>query len=123
MHNTNVVNMSLSTAIRLGSMLGPQGFFRRRHYVDSETIATCAVGAAEAAIDGNVFIVFPILLSPFTTCCKDGYSAGDVYAHISHLNDHHRWTREHIADWVERIENAQELTTITTTTELAEVPA
>jgi hypothetical protein len=27
---------------------------------------------------------------------------------IFHLNDHHHWTREQIADWVETIERAQE---------------
>jgi hypothetical protein len=26
---------------------------------------------------------------------------------ILHLNDHHKWTREQIADWVQTIEDAQ----------------
>lgn len=96
--------MTLSEAIRLGSMLHPQGFARFHGYShDQASIVTCALGAAEDA--GYRIVDMPILrmaaTCPASEWCRVCHCVYDV---IIHLNDEHRWTREAIADWVETIE-------------------
>jgi hypothetical protein len=103
--------MRLSEAIRLGSMMNPQGFgwFSRGQQ-------TCAIGAAHKAIGGfkNVPEEWAAVLSVASAECPacshvritDANSrAGGAI--IVHLNDYHRWSRERIADWVESVERAQ----------------
>lgn len=104
--------MKLSTAIRLGAMLKPQGFGK---YLEDE--ATCALGAALDArgVFGTHFReseLFPIILilSPGCPICDERSYGGDVGSTIFHLNDDHLWTRERIADWVETVEAAQDTT-------------
>lgn len=113
--------MKLSEAIRLGSMMKPQGFYRlfdhRGH--------TCAMGAACEAIGVDLQEMFALsvhvgsakimnkyiesgwgeLIRQQAPCPECGFIDG--YLPITHLNDTHRWTREAIADWVETIEDAQ----------------
>lgn len=109
--------MRLSEAIRLGSMIRPQGF--ERLYVDG---GSCAAGAALEAVgrwkDGmfalglwgaigqeiNAFPGLPPLHRQECPTCQGGVMMGDWYSALIHLNDHHRWTREQIADWVEKVE-------------------
>ena len=111
--------MTLSEAIRLGSMLGPQ---IRGHFVGPDH-SSCALGAAMIAVGYHnrlatrwelkvlLKALFPITTSivrcpscgaAVRTRCLVGYLAGCIV----HLNDAHRWTREQIADWVETIEQA-----------------
>jgi len=91
--------MTLSEAMRLGAMLKPQGFgiWRRNE-------ASCAM---DAVVDGSgatwemLSQQFPILKIGQLRCpvCQSwNTNVGSV---IMHLNDHHRWTRERIADWIE----------------------
>ena len=111
--------MKLSEAIRLGSMLNPQGFINqcdgtpegRRAAIDGET--TRALVAAHRAIgdtSGSWTIGWPwIAAHGISVCPQCGQqSEYGVFITIIHLNDFHRWTREQIADWVETIERAQE---------------
>lgn len=111
--------MKLSEAIRLGSMLRPQGF---------QSIAkegrTCAIGAAYEAVGIDCAALksksiperFAIIglhlpqvlatdLIPCPACARLHNGVGYT---IPHLNDHHRWTREQIADWVETLESAEQ---------------
>jgi hypothetical protein len=104
--------MRLSDAIRLGAMTGPQtmGALRR------ET-RTCALGAAYVAAGilnkgdrasmATALAAFPILgaaaACPHCAWTLRGGSVTVAYL-ILHLNDHHRWTREAIADWVQTLE-------------------
>lgn len=99
----------MSEAIRLGSMMAPQGFDM---FMDGEG-HTCALGAAGAAVgvdfQGTMLHpskVWPALLEAVPCPTGDGYHYALVLV-ISHLNDLHRWTREQIADWVETVESPQ----------------
>lgn len=119
--------MKLSEAIRLGAMLKPQAFGE----VNSSK-GTCALGAAfeaaglpiqyGAAVGGlntrshlgpamcHVIVPqawFDLLEQQVVTCpeCSFNNAISEV---IPHLNDHHKWTRERIADWVATIEAQQE---------------
>jgi hypothetical protein len=118
--------MKLSEAIRLGSMLRPQG-----HRMLMSGGATCALGAALEAIGEDVWrlnfngdsAVDAVVkragwIDPEHVCpaCgekfdgRDETGEEDGFYVIAHLNDVHKWTREAIADWVEQIERAQEPT-------------
>ena len=103
--------LKLSEAIRLGSMLHPQGFGK---WWDGK--GTCAIGAAARAIGIRVELgehfrtrrhidVWPWAWDEIIKSCPV-CSRGPVHtAHIIvHLNDQHRWTRERIAEWVATIE-------------------
>lgn len=105
--------MTLSDAIRLGAMLKPQAYSDLSHH------GTCALQAAAEAlgmesVEANCPYVelqeaYPFLNAP--GCCP---ACGRVYhtmAVIWHLNDHHTWTRESIAEWVDTIEHAQPTST------------
>lgn len=101
--------MTLSTAIRLGAMLKAQANNGDTRSADG--LRTCALGAALDAIgDGgcytrvfnhfdiaNTLAVQPVSKEP----------ALMVLSIVRELNDHHKWTREQIADWVEGLEAAQ----------------
>lgn len=88
--------MTLSDAIRLGSMLHPQGF-RLLSGVDSDGIRyTCALGAAADAV-GDVYDLTRLFGKCLSHYTKPPYDA-------------HSWTREAIADWVESVEKAMEAT-------------
>jgi hypothetical protein len=101
--------MRLSEAIRLGSMLRPQGFGHMWSGGKS-----CAVGAAYEALgygDGkDVFLprdLYDLLISRIflMPCgCTPYQLRFSLVTAITHLNDAHRWTRERIADWVETLE-------------------
>lgn len=96
--------MTLSEAIRLGSMLGPQ---IRSDFVGPDH-SSCALGAAMIAVGYHncqgLKALFPITAS-IVRCpsCGDSWCLVDC---IIHLNDAHRWTRGQIADWVETLEQA-----------------
>lgn len=113
--------MKLSDAIREGAKLRPQCFSQTYFHEG----CSCALGAALEAVGfsyGDMGRIrstvlgdlFPILLSH-----RDEHGLYDCpiagcpykqspFSVIAHLNDHHRWTREQIADWVEQIEVASE---------------
>jgi hypothetical protein len=109
--------MTLSQAIRLGSMLKPHG---RGFY---QTLGgSCALGAGLDAIgiaaeiqntlpDKTLNALFPVCARaarcPVPYCDDSAKNVGDV---IPHLNDDHDWTREQIAAWVETIEAKQAAT-------------
>lgn len=119
--------MKLSEAIKLGSMLHPQGtgaYASEEHTFlmgqqVSTGIRTCAYGAALIAVGNSVEVCLSksieiqvdapdewdtvterILVCPADGCGK--VDRGDNL--IFHLNDDHEWTREQIADWVEQKE-------------------
>lgn len=109
------MTMPLSTAIRLGSMLGHQCFER---YTDPEGGA-CAMGAAGLAIGLTVsrFSELPEewqdfmrdVLDPMDCpCCgltqELRYKAPNpklLSSLVPHLNDNHKWTRERIANFIQ----------------------
>lgn len=109
--------MKFSEAIRLGAMLKPQGF---RSIAANER--TCAFGAAYEAVGiltaflgtkdydrrrDLVYGAFPIIPKLPHKCfvCR-AFALPDGVI-VTHLNDQHRWTREQIADWIEKIEQQQ----------------
>lgn len=105
-----MIKMKLSDAIRLGSMLRPrQVFFEMTRGEDG----ACALGAAEEA--GYNTDVLDADMPKHVTCpvCGDNrsfsafhYNYGAIYmisSFIIHLNDRHRWTREAIADYLDKI--------------------
>lgn len=102
--------MKLSEAIRLGAMLRPQGFGRS---YDKRNGGTCAFGAAceacgidvtdDKATGAAKLAWYGFYASLMGVPCPVCNASGSVT--IPHLNDHHHWTRERIADWVESIEN------------------
>jgi hypothetical protein len=91
--------MRLSEAIRLGSLLHPQCRYSLKTEHNGNILATCAIGAACAAVgvwDSTVYDILPGL---------------SKYApQIMSLNDTHLWTREAIADWVEEQERDEPVT-------------
>lgn len=112
--------MKLSEAIREGAKLSGQAF----GYMTRGGNA-CALGAAsewDMFCNGFRYMriteLFPILLSVVEKPCKCEYVGADnwgVQYHgdqfgpiITHLNDHHLWSREAIAEWVEVVENKLE---------------
>lgn len=104
--------MKFSEAIRLGAMLGRQGFYA----MFGADGASCALGAAALAVwgredrgDQDYFAIWPWLnrCAMCPACvAKDSFHVPVPVMEIvaRHLNDAHRWTRERIADWVESLE-------------------
>lgn len=111
--------MKLSEAIRLGSMMKPQGFWEYAYQAEFGAPATtCALGAAFDAIGELDYVMesdeewdyakFPVLAVQVSCCPQCGtHCAETVDSVVPHLNDSHEWTRERIADWVESIEQQQ----------------
>lgn len=101
--------MRLSEAIRLGSMMRPQGF---GYFLKDGR--TCAFGAAYEAI-GVEFNQMGALNPVFDwaheveTCCPECEMPEYAAIIVTHLNDFHRWTRERIADFVATVEPPEEV--------------
>lgn len=113
--------MKLSEAIREGTKFRSQGFGNFIKHGGS-----CALGAGMEGFRGKRLelnswqfndaymdffgiydgVLFRVALTPCSQPCNVGRynSPRTVKAIIEHLNDDHRWTREAIADWVEKIE-------------------
>ena len=96
--------MTLSEAIALGAMTKPQAFGEL--FRDGRS---CAWGAALDAIGepyGYHVSFWPwvdnISECPDTSCHER--MPQEVRYLILHLNDHHRWSREKISDWVATVE-------------------
>lgn len=105
--------MRLSDAIRLGAMLKPQAFDSSRH------VGSCVLRAAADAVGipdshgvlnyAAIWRHFPQLqqAGPGLVCPACGARECDLLTLLYHLNDHHRWTRERIADYVAALEPAE----------------
>lgn len=102
--------MKLSEAIRLGSMMRPQGFGR----MFTGDGGSCALGAAMEAVglrDAYQSGRWTHESAPaewrwcrsYASCQVCGYE-DEVHRVVMHTNDCHSWTREQIADWVQRVE-------------------
>lgn len=93
-----------SEAIRLGSVLGPQGFGLSTNRRDG---SLCANDAAMAAANLISIFQFPVAEREIAcpVCELTNMLAGVVAVC---LNDEHEWSRERIADWVESVEREQE---------------
>ena len=105
-----MARLRLSEAIRLGSLLHPQGFGGLRIYGKNMTVsATCALGAAEEAGYIRTFGTAPRQFACPHHRCGIRLDISATTEMIIHLNDAHRWTREAIADWVQGIEDAEAL--------------
>lgn len=103
--------MKLSKAIREGAKLRPQchgSYFKR-----NGELASCAIGAAVEIVTGEAepgYLLPEAFWNAFPelTARKDYHIPGtNVYCDqlrlaIVELNDKCFWTREQIADWVER---------------------
>jgi len=108
--------VKLSEAIRLGSMLGPQGFgcYSLGDFRCAIASATFAATGRSLASLSEVAELWPIVLTrpagwhwPNPQHLEGGRHMNQsptVFTAILCLNDHERWTREQIADWVEGIE-------------------
>lgn len=99
--------MKFSEAIRLGAKLGPQVYGM---LWDKATQGSCALGAARAAIG---FMPWPdewrwVVDTTIPYWLSDHWAYQTVETVIVHLNDRCHWTREQIADWVEKWEEAHE---------------
>ena len=97
--------MKLSEAIRLGSMLKPQGFGPTHN----DGTHSCALTAALDAIGKSGY--YADICYHFTTPAMrvtQPVSGEDMLAlsAIRELNDRHRWTREQIADWIDTFDSA-----------------
>jgi hypothetical protein len=109
--------VNLSEAIRLGAMLKPQA--RSMH----SQWGTCALGAAADAIGvlpelkpensgayGRAHLAlirrWPLLGTPIENPISG--TSESVRDAVMWLNDHGKWTREQIADWVATIEAQHE---------------
>ena len=98
--------LTLSTAIRLGSLLRPQGF--GKYFLNKKS---CALGAAFEAMggqliefgmhDGDVRQQFPELARGVRCCWCRNAIVVDMLKFVAHLNDDHKFSREAIADLLE----------------------
>lgn len=106
--------MRLSEAIRLGAMLKPQAFEGPSAVPLKYQTRTCALAAAADALGlRELNIWFRPWPWPWVNdehrqrvcpvCTTDQLHPAGV---IAHLNDHHHWAREVIADFVATIEPA-----------------
>jgi hypothetical protein len=99
-----------SEAIREGAKFRPQGFGSLL-----SGGASCAVGAALEAMLGSVpplndlhpffeDVGYPYMVNTVVSCplghCFMSNAKSDLACTVLHLNDHHKWTREAIADWL-----------------------
>jgi hypothetical protein len=101
--------LQLSEAIRLGAMLRPQGL--GAYLRDGKS---CALGAALEAVGtvpsqlesagttlGEIIHRWSVAaVGARCPRCRGSYYVMTVVEAIVHLNDHHHWSREEIADWV-----------------------
>lgn len=106
--------MKLSHAMRLGAMLKPQCY----GHLSTRGSRTCAFGAAFDALGilAEVEETSLVLTAPgrwpwiLTEMCHP--VTGRTFAALNIivlLNDQSLWTREEIADWVEKVEPAEDL--------------
>lgn len=130
--------MKLSEAIIIGMTRKQQTF---GEYISPDGDHTCALGAAADAAgllelmdSGSGLLrlhldeMFPILMKkqecPLRCHCPPSafgrWSLGKV---ITHLNDHHYWTRAQIALWVKDIEDRMAPAPSTTRVEEKQAPA
>lgn len=107
--------MRLSEAIRLGAMSTRQAFGAWIVNVGGTETMTCAIGAVIVAANiergegrqlfaacDDLRAIFPELRAPEWACPVCDERHNPIWA-IVHLNDGHHWTREAIADHVDRI--------------------
>lgn len=103
------MKIKLSDAIKLGSMLRPQGFGR------TFTLSgkSCAVGAALESVGvlynpevrtAAVYSYWPWIDIQSAMCPCDSNVHDSVEGIIVRLNDVHLWSREEIASWVATVE-------------------
>lgn len=100
--------MKYSEAIRLGSMLYPQGFGGLQDYTLSGQRAVCANGAAALALgmkwDELNGTPTPTRIRHIVgrkwAECPVCHIENETLEVIVCLNDQHEWTRERIADWL-----------------------
>ena len=95
---------SFSEAIRAGIPLGPQAFGYRGHGGSMCVLYTGYVAMELDWILGNASDIYPYLKD--ITKCPDCDLEAGIAPHdytpslLTHINDHHKWTREQIADWL-----------------------
>ena len=103
--------MPLWKAILEGAKKRPQntsgGYWGRLD--DSACAAAGAMEAIGVAFGGYVTFdaasaAFPVAYLPHSPVCDCDRECGSVWWTAIHLNDHHFWTRERIAEWVRGIE-------------------
>lgn len=118
--------MRLSDAIRLGSMLKPQG--RGPQSIEGTAVASCALGAASDAlgIASGTVSRYAELSRMYrdirgTHPARTSMNAYPAISIVWELNDIYHWSRERIADWVEGLELAQEQPVIEPSAELVPV--
>ncbi len=106
--------MRLSEAIRIGALIHPQAHGRTVALsAPGEIYATCAIGAAcigaglkyEDIVYNQYLVYARFDLNKMVVSPIDGRE-WPLDAVIMNLNDDHRWSRNAIADWIEReVEN------------------
>lgn len=118
--------MRLSEAMRKGAKVTSQtfGILWGSLFADSDgntnNGSSCALGVALIGATpqlNHMYSTTCSMLWPWTetqkaTCpdekCKNMQENWPIANVVIHLNDHHRWTREEIADWLEKGENCME---------------
>ncbi len=100
--------MRVHEAMRLGAMLDGQAFYQ----LQDRDGNTCAMGAALKAATGKATwtdkaLAFSAWMVREPAVCPACTFTDDVMNTVVHLNNHHHWTREQIADWLQPIEEAR----------------
>lgn len=107
--------LTFSEAIRLGSSLKPQAHHSSKDTPLADCVAICAIEAAALAVGcvGTLSTLayerwpWPWSIGDLYSCPQCQHVVGNAAFVMSHLNDHHWWSRERIADWVEGLEHAR----------------
>lgn len=103
--------MKLSEAIREGARIRPQGFMYSFSKNEQGEICSCAWGAAQEAIFGFPFmedisgaVMYKTHPKECATFIENPVTGQryDLPSVITDLNDASRWTREQIANWLEK---------------------
>lgn len=100
---------SLADCMRAGAKIRPQCHGEFYKGTPDGTVHSCAVGAAIEGKLGKLDLPYGLygLFPEFKNEAKCPVSGCRppirfVYGAIIHLNDKHNWTREQIADWLDR---------------------
>lgn len=104
--------MRVSEAMRLGAMLDGQAF----NTLQDEGGRTCAIGAALKALTGAATwtpageeAMHWMTFTGRMTCPACDLIEWHVHNLVVHLNNHHRWPRHQIADWLQTVEEVREV--------------
>jgi hypothetical protein len=114
-HSEEIIDRTLADVVRsMAENWSPEGKARfwsaYRHNTPTPITIPAPPGPKANAIVGDLVAAIPALAEFRTTCPEVGCTryvlegGARLTTVVPHLNDHHRWSREEIADWLETLD-------------------